>query len=215
MNYDKYQFYYPPRVEQALSTKFLEEYSSNDYLVQPKLNGDSAIIFTNGKELIIKNRHKQAFKKSTVKLEAIIQDFCKENKVRSWIVLVGEWMTKSKKNAENKSFNDNFILFDILVSKGIYLLNFTFEERYEIIKDLCSSSYYDGHILKTNVENLYLVNNLENNNMTDLFIDVAHIDMYEGLVLKKKNAKLEIGLNEKNNSKTQVKFRKPTKNYHY
>jgi hypothetical protein len=41
------------------------------------------------------------------------------------------------------------------------------------------------------------------------------IDMIEGLVLKRKSAKLEIGNTENNNTKSQVKFRKPTKNYKF
>ena len=39
--------------------------------------------------------------------------------------------------------------------------------------------------------------------------------MYEGWVLKKKGSKLKNGLSEKNNTDTQMKFRKPTKNYSY
>jgi hypothetical protein len=37
----------------------------------------------------------------------------------------------------------------------------------------------------------------------------------EGLVLKRKNAKLEVGTSENNNSKSQIKARKPTKNYKF
>ena len=39
--------------------------------------------------------------------------------------------------------------------------------------------------------------------------------MYEGWVLKKRMAKLKNGLSEKNNTDSQMKFRKPTKNYSY
>jgi hypothetical protein len=39
--------------------------------------------------------------------------------------------------------------------------------------------------------------------------------MYEGLVMKRKNAKLELGTNEMNNVKSQLKCRKATKNYAY
>ena len=39
--------------------------------------------------------------------------------------------------------------------------------------------------------------------------------MVEGLVLKRKNARLEIGNTELNNIKSQVKCRKPTKNYKF
>ena len=45
--------------------------------------------------------------------------------------------------------------------------------------------------------------------------DLTKIDMVEGLVLKRKSAKLEIGNTENNNTKSQLKARKATKNYKY
>jgi hypothetical protein len=39
--------------------------------------------------------------------------------------------------------------------------------------------------------------------------------MIEGVVLKRKNAKLEIGNTENNNYKSQIKSRKVTKNYKF
>jgi len=39
--------------------------------------------------------------------------------------------------------------------------------------------------------------------------------MLEGLVMKRKNAKLELGTSENNNIKSQLKSRKPTLNYKY
>jgi hypothetical protein len=39
--------------------------------------------------------------------------------------------------------------------------------------------------------------------------------MIEGVVMKRCNAKLEVGSSELNNSKSQIKCRKSTKNYKY
>jgi len=39
--------------------------------------------------------------------------------------------------------------------------------------------------------------------------------MIEGLVMKRRNAKLEIGNTENNNTKSQLKARKPTKLYKF
>ena len=49
----------------------------------------------------------------------------------------------------------------------------------------------------------------------DLFDGLTKIDMIEGLVLKRKNARLEAGIREDNNSKWMLKTRKPHKNYKY
>jgi hypothetical protein len=48
-----------------------------------------------------------------------------------------------------------------------------------------------------------------------LFDRLTTIDVCEGLVLKRKNARLEIGNTEKNNCKSQIKARKPTLNYKF
>ena len=39
--------------------------------------------------------------------------------------------------------------------------------------------------------------------------------MIEGLVMKRRNARLEVGSSEMNNVKSQIKCRKATKNYKY
>jgi len=39
--------------------------------------------------------------------------------------------------------------------------------------------------------------------------------MYEGLVLKRLDGKLENGITESNNIRTQIKCRKSTKNYNF
>jgi hypothetical protein len=48
-----------------------------------------------------------------------------------------------------------------------------------------------------------------------LYNDLVEIDMIEGLVLKRKSARLEAGTSELNNVKSQIKCRKATKNYRY
>jgi hypothetical protein len=53
------------------------------------------------------------------------------------------------------------------------------------------------------------------NDFKNIFDNLTPIDMIEGLVMKRKNARLEIGTSELNNVKSQLKCRKPTKNYKY
>jgi len=48
-----------------------------------------------------------------------------------------------------------------------------------------------------------------------LYEDLYETDLYEGLVLKKKNAKLTYGFQEKNNADWQIKCRKETKLYNF
>jgi len=61
-------------------------------------------------------------------------------------------------------------------------------------------------------ENCFLVSS-NTNSFLAIYDKITQYEMYEGEVLKMKNGKLEDGVREKNNTKTQIKARKETKNY--
>ena len=69
-------------------------------------------------------------------------------------------------------------------------------------------------MFKTDVENIYRVNNFYGK-FDKLYKTLSKIDMVEGLVLKQKNAKLQMMIGEENNSSWSVKVRKPTLNYSF
>jgi len=48
-----------------------------------------------------------------------------------------------------------------------------------------------------------------------LYEELYETELYEGLVLKKKNSKLTYGFQEKNNTEWQIKCRKETKLYNF
>ena len=77
-------------------------------------------------------------------------------------------------------------------------------------KDDSSKSYLYGIS-----ENIYRVKSYENNfkQLFDKFTENCPI--VEGLIMKRKNAKLEIGNSEKNNHRSQIKCRVKSKNYKY
>ena len=64
------------------------------------------------------------------------------------------------------------------------------------------------------MDNIFIINTFEKN-FEYIFNRITEKDMYEGLVLKKKNAKLEMGVKDNNNSNSMIKIRKETKNYRY
>jgi hypothetical protein len=70
------------------------------------------------------------------------------------------------------------------------------------------------HLCFTNIENV-LKAPAYASGFTKLFNEIIEVDLYEGLVLKKANSKLNFGFNEQNNNDWQVKCRKPTKIYNY
>jgi ATP-dependent DNA ligase len=178
-------------------------------MAQPKLNGSNLLVFTNGYEIKLYNRHNSSI--TNVKLPQ--SDFLSLHKGNGWIVLNGEFMNKSKNNSNKELFNQKFVIFDILVYEGKQTVGMNFEERFDLLNKLYPSIDYDGVINKVN-QNIFIVKSFYQN-FNNIFNKIVLTDMYEGLVLKKIKAKLKNGITEKNNTDSQMKFRKPTKNYSY
>jgi len=132
----------------------------------------------------------------------------------SWTILNGEYMNKSKSDESGQVFNHKFVIFDILALDGEYLVGKTFEERVEILDKLYGQRDSEKEYLYSITTNVYRVKSYKDE-FKSLFDKLTPIDMIEGLVMKRKNAKLEIGTSENNNVKSQIKCRKATKNYKY
>ena len=141
------------------------------------------------------------------------EDFLSLHRGNGWLVLNGEYMNKSKLNGKNEVFNHKLVIFDVLVYNGIQTIGMTFEERVNLLDKLYTQSDYDGFINKVS-DKVYMVKSFYEN-FHQTYQKIIQTDMYEGWVLKKRNAKLKNGISEKNNTDSQMKFRKPTKNYSY
>ncbi len=216
-----YFYIYPPRPENAISHTELFKYDNTNFIAQPKYNGTCCIVFIPpaGTGIpIVMNRHKRPIQ-NTFNIE-----FASLNTTDEWMVLVGELMNKSKKDEKGNLFNGKFILFDILVYNGDYLLKTTLEERLLILEELFPSvrtavTKKGGvqnwqHICPTRVDNVYKAPSYTVR-FEEVYHSIVETDMYEGLVLKKKNVPLGFGTQEVNNDKWQLKCRKPTKNYNF
>jgi len=207
MNYTSYKYIYPPRPENKIAPSSLETFEKMEkFLGQPKLNGSSMQLYTDGKIVIIMNRHKERL---AIKLE--IEELKNLHRGHGWMVLCGEYMNKNKKDETGKFWNHKFVIFDILVLNGEHLLGTTFEERYEILRNL----YPDNPVklqLHQISENCLRVNSI-NSGFVEMYKELTKWDMYEGFVMKKADGKLENGTTANNNVRTQLKCRKGTKNY--
>ena len=120
---------------------------------------------------------------------------------------------KSKKDENNIVFNHKFVIFDQIVLNNEYLLDSTFEERIKIIESLYKPIDETEFLYKIS-DNIYMVKTFYKD-FEKIYNKLIEIDMFEGLVMKRLNGKLEMGRREKNNVSTQLKVRKPTKNYSY
>jgi ATP-dependent DNA ligase len=210
VSYDSFQYIFPPRPKNAVDPKEIDSWDNGMMIGQPKLNGSNCVIFTNGTEVFVYNRHGQRMTNYDLNKEEVLKLYSGHG----WMVLNGEYLNKSKKDESGDTFNHKLILFDILVYNSQYLLGTSFGERVELLDKLYGVQDSHKPYLFSISENVFRVKTYSSN-FKNMFQDLTKIDMIEGLVLKRKSAKLEIGNTENNNTKSQIKFRKSTKNYKY
>jgi hypothetical protein len=121
------------------------------------------------------------------------------------------------------------VIFDILVYKNEYLVKSTFEDRVKLLDEIFGVVDFNDYFYKIS-ENIFRVKtfykdfektwhkivNTEKDLKTKYRLPKDDdIFILEGLVLKKIKGKLEKGFREKNNVTSQVKCRKPARNYHF
>lgn len=211
MKYSSFKYIYPPRPKNAIPNSELDFYDNNSLLGQPKMNGSNCTIYTNGETFYIMNRHKQVLTNFKLTKEEILSMYKGDG---NWIAINGEYLNKNKLDETGKTFNHKFIIFDILVLNNDHLIGKTFEERVGILDMLYGKNNSEKEYLYAVSENIYRVKTYYND-FSNLYNDLTKIDMIEGLVLKRKNARLEMGTTENNNIRSQIKARKPTKNYKF
>jgi len=208
--YLSYRYIFPPRPKNAIPDSELSFWDNGSLIAQPKLNGSNCVIFTNGEKTIVMNRHNQRLTNFNLSDNEIKDIYHGEG----WMILNGEYMNKSKSDENSQVFNHKFVIFDILSYNGEYLVGKTFEERIKLLDSLYGQVDSEKEYLFKVTENVYRVKSYEVD-FKNIFDKLTPIDMIEGLVMKRKNARLELGTSENNNTKSQLKCRKATKNYKY
>lgn len=211
MKYSNYRYIYPPRPKNAIPSSDLNSYDNGTMLAQPKLDGSNCLIFTDGKTVKVMNRHSQPMTRFEIPTEEILSLY---KGTGGWTVINGEYLNKSKRDETGNTFNHKFVIFDILVNDGDYLIGKTFDQRVKILDEMFDTIESEKQYLYSISANVFRVKTYTER-LLDNFERLVRIDMVEGLVMKRKNARLEIGNTELNNVNSQLKSRKPTKNYKY
>jgi hypothetical protein len=209
--YLTYRYLYPPRPKNAISPDDLSFWDNGSLICQPKLNGSNASIYTNGQKIIIMNRHGQRLTNVRVSDSEILSLYRGNG---GWMILNCEYLNKSKSDETGQPFNHKFVIFDILCYDGDYLIGKTFEERVNLLDTLYDQVDSEKDYLYSISTNVYRVKSYRDG-FKEFFDKYTPIDVIEGVVMKRCNAKLEVGSSELNNSKSQIKCRKSTKNYKY
>ena len=210
MKFNDYFYIYPPRPKNAVPPSDIPTWDNKSMIAQPKMNGSNCLIFTNGQSTYVMNRHNQRLTNFQLDKGELSNLY----KGKGWMVINGEYLNKSKKDETGDFFNHKLVVFDILVYNGEYLVGKTFQERINLLDSLYGQNNSDKYYLHSISENVYRVKSYYNN-FYEIFNDLTKIDVVEGLVCKRKNARLEIGTTENNNTKSQLKFRKKCKLYSF
>jgi ATP-dependent DNA ligase len=219
MNYQTFNYIYPPRPEYKIPPQELINYDNGKYIAQPKYNGSCAMVFTNGKDLHVFNRHKEPLTKVSKEIE-----FIKLAKTGNWFVYAGEYLNKGKLGEDGMKEKDKFIIWDVIVWDGKYLVGETLQSRLNLLEYIypCNPAIIDNtgrlelyeHICCTEFKGIYKAPTY-NDNFLELYNSIVKTDLYEGLVLKKHNSKLAFSFQQLNNHDWQVKCRKTTKIYNF
>lgn len=200
-------YIYPPRIKTILPHSGLVSFDAMDkFLAQVKLNGSSMLLYIEDGKVTTYNRHKE---RMVCKMDK--EELLELGKTANDMVLCGEYMNKNKKDEDGNPWNLKYVIFDILVYNGIHLLGTTFEERQELLKKLYPDNPTKKYLHQI-TENCFRMESF-NSNFKEIYDDITQHDMYEGVCLKRRNGKLENGTTVDNNTGTQFKTRKPTKNY--
>lgn len=211
MKYLNYKYFYPPRPKNAIPDYEINQWDSMGVMIgQPKLNGSNCVIFTDGERQIVMNRHNQRLTNFRLTESEVKEIYRGEG----WMVINGEYMNKSKMDENGQVFNHKFVIFDILTFNGEYMVGRTFDERVKLLDELYGQVESEKDYLYKISENIYRVKSYTTD-FKRLYDRLITIDMVEGLVMKRKSSKLELGTTENNNTKSQVKARKPTRNYKF
>ena len=213
MLYDKFKYIFPPRPKNAAPASAIGTYDNGAMVGQAKSNGSNCSLYTNGIVMAVYNRHNERLTGFSITQEEINDTLFKCER-GNWMMWNGEYMNKSKNDENGNVFNHKLVLFDTLVVNSDYLLGKTYQERLDILDDLYGTNVCERKYYHKVSDNIFKVINYYKD-YAKLYDEMIKTDMIEGLVLKRKNARLEPGRSEINNEKSMIKFRKPTKNYKF
>lgn len=197
--YTELKYLYPPRPELSVPKELLPYYESKRYLAQYKKNGTCVVIFISpDKKITFMTRHGSPIKQWTPS-EGIVNSFSTINRV-GWNVLVGELL-----HCRTKNIKDTIYLFDALVIDGEYLVDKTFEQRYDGLINCFDYTNVESYSHMVQTENLWIAKNFDKDHLLRFKSIKSQED--EGLVLKDPKSILKKCLKKTSNTHGQVKCR--------
>jgi hypothetical protein len=213
MKYQLYNYIYPPRPANAVPVANITDYDNGSMFCQPKMNGSNCTIYTDGNQFVVMNRHSQRLTNFRINKEEL--SLLYKEGMSGWLVLNGEYLNKSKTDETGQVFNHKLIIFDILVYNSDYLVGKTFQERIQLLDTLYGQTSSEKNYLFSITPQIYRVKSFTES-FSEKFNELTERgSVVEGIVMKRKGARLEVGNTPSNNSRSQIKCRVQTKNYRF
>lgn len=203
MKYSQLQYIYPPRPEVKVKNVDLARWETGDWYLEPKMEGSCCLVFTDGKQCFVYNRHKQLLGGMRSDTKQALMDLAKGE----WTIFVGELMNKAKQGPAKTGY----VIFDVLCWRGDYLVGKTVKERLEILDTFTDRK---GWVNQIGPE-LYVIGGTTNGFLAAWNELMRLGETFEGVVLKRLSARLEPGISQKNNIGWQIKSRREHKNFSY
>lgn len=220
MKYTEYKYIYCPRPTNKISPDQIEKYDNGEYVSEVKYDGSAVTVFLNDDGFVkVMNRHNEPI--TNPFMDEI--DWAGMYSGKGFMVLCGELLNKNKLGEHGIPLNKKFVIWDILVYNGDYLVGATHAERLRKLEILFPTQRMQvtavgieeyKHVCFTSVKGVFK-KAVYTTNFTELYNDLITTGLYEGLVIKRLDAKLQFGFVEKNNFSSSVKCRKQTKNYSF
>ena len=208
--YNKWVYKYPPRPDNAIPPEMLQFYERKGWVGQFKKNGTCGIFgISPEKDFIAMNRHKDVHKTWSLN-DYLKTELIKLFPEKAWYVLVAEILHLKTPNIKNTLY-----IFDMLVWRGVFLFDSTFDERQEILDArLITKVEEKTHYVCDERGKIWYAKRFEGG-FLDLWMGIEEPKIDEGLVLKNPQGKLRACNGAKDNSSWQVKCRKKHKNYSF
>ena len=206
MRYEKFEYLWPPRPENAIATNMLAFYEKRGWVSSFKMNGTCSVIAVSPeRKLICKTRHNDDHKlwSPSAKSSEIFQNLPGDG----WYVFVAELM-----HSKVPGLRDINYINDILVADGERLDGGALAARQEILKKLFLKGGEEETISHYALDDHAWLAKNHSGGFAGLFAGIDKPE-HEGLVLKNPKAVLLPCSKQKANAGWSVKIRKATKNY--
>lgn len=205
MQYNSFKYIYPQLPKKSTSGKHLDNFDNGEYVLQPNYEGEVCTVFTNGFELMVYDHRGKILKNVSNTI-----DFRRMALSKNWFVYTGLYCNKYR-NVEMAFEQDRFIITDVLVWDGEYLVGTTLLERLSLLDHafkfnvtMISDCFVETFkfLYCTEIIGVFRAR-VYHSHFVSLF-EQMNKAAYDGVVLRKKETQLQDSMRSRNNRQDNI-----------